>query len=300
MPRNVEADTSGALDPAIVRRHFERAATRFDSAAALPREIGERLLGRLDLIRLQPGRALDLGAGTGVVAEALLRRYRGAQVYAVDSAVGMLALARRRGGWRRRPRVVCADAGRLPLAAASVNMVVSNLMLPWCLPPDAAFAEIRRVLAPGGVLLFSTLGPDTLVELRRSWARVDALAHVNPFMDMHDVGDALLRAGFADPVMDVERLEVTYPDVSALLRELKNLGAGNALSGRAPGLGGRSRLQAMIEAYERERDADGRIRATCEVVYGLAWGAEGVPVRSGEARVPLDMLRRGLRPGGRE
>ncbi|MEJ2655241.1 MAG: methyltransferase domain-containing protein, partial [Acidihalobacter sp.] len=198
MPRNVEADTSGALDPAIVRRHFERAATRFDSAAALPREIGERLLGRLDLIRLQPERALDLGAGTGVVAEALLRRYRGAQVYAVDSAACMLALARRRGAWWRRPRVVCADAERLPLAAASVNMVVSNLMLPWCLPPDAALAEIRRVLAPGGVLLFSTLGPDTLVELRRSWARVDALPHVNPFMDMHDVGDALLRAEFPE------------------------------------------------------------------------------------------------------
>ncbi|WP_455384762.1 malonyl-ACP O-methyltransferase BioC [Acidihalobacter prosperus] len=290
MARIAETDESGGLDGAAVRRHFERAAEGFDAAAALPREIGERLLERLDVIRLQPARALDLGAGTGAVAEALLRRYRGAQIYAVDSAAAMLDLARRRGGWRRRPRVVCADAGRLPLAADSLDMVVSNLMLPWCLPPDAVFAEIRRVLAPDGVLLFSTLGPDTLAELRSAWAQVDAQPHVHPFMDMHDIGDALLRAGFADPVMDAERLQVTYPDVPALLRELKSLGAGNALVGRAPGLGGRGRLKAMIEAYEP--GADGRIRATCEVVYGLAWGAAGVPARSGEARVPLETLRR--------
>lgn len=290
MARTVEAEVSGGLDRTVVRRHFERAAAGFDAAAVLPREIGDRLLERLDLIRMQPQRALDLGAGTGAIAETLLRRYRGARIYAVDNAAAMLELARRRGGWRRRPCVVCADAARLPLASGSLDMVVSNLMLPWCLPPDAVFAEIRRVLTPGGVLLFSTLGPDTLAELRGSWAQVDVRPHVNPFMDMHDVGDALLRAGFADPVMDAERLEVSYPDVKALLHELKSLGAGNALAGRAPGLGGRGRLKAMIEAYER--GAHGRIQATCEVVYGLAWGTAGVPARSGEARVPLETLRR--------
>lgn len=297
MASDADMNAAGGLDRAAVRQHFERAAAGFDAAAALPREIGARLLERLDLIRLQPQRVLDLGAGTGGGVEELLRRYRGAQVYAVDSAPGMLGLARRRGSWRRRPRVFCADGERLPLAARSMDMVVSNLMLPWCLPPDDVFAEIRRVLMHGGVLLFSTLGPDTLTELRRSWAQVDERAHVHPFMDMHDVGDALLRAGFADPVLDAERLAVTYPDVRALLDELRRLGAGNALAGRAPGLGGRGRLQAMIEAYERQRDADGRIRATCEVVYGLAWVAEGVPAKSGEARVPVEELRRQARPG---
>lgn len=280
------------LDRRIVRRHFERAAPTYDVSAEVEREIGSRLLERLELIRLQPRRVLDLGTGTGGIAEDLLRRYRGVPVYAVDASVSMTSLARRRGSWRRRPHVICAEASRLPLPAGSVDMVVSNLMLPWCLPPDGVFAEVRRVLAPGGLFLFSSLGPDTLTELRQSWAVADEGRHVHPFMDMHDVGDALIREGFADPVMDVERLVVTYSDVDALLRELRASGASNALRGRLQGLGGRGRLRAMKSAYDGFRDPQERIPATCEVVYGLAWGASGVRATDGEVRVPLETLRR--------
>lgn len=285
------------LDRIAVRRHFARAVPTYEAAGELPRRIGERLLERLDLIRMQPERVLDLGGGTGFVADHLLRRYPGARVYALDSVPAMLAQARRRGRWRRRPLVVCAEAAGLPLADRSLEMVVSNLMLPWALPPDDVLAEIRRVLAPGGLLLFSSLGPDTLAELRDSWAQADNRPHVHPFMDMHDIGDALLRAGFADPVMDVERLTITYPGVRALLDELRHLGAGNALAGRAKGLGGKRRLRTMIQAYEALSDAQGRIGATCEVVYGLAWGSAGVSSTRGETRVPLESVRTSLGSG---
>ncbi|APZ44312.1 methyltransferase domain-containing protein [Acidihalobacter ferrooxydans] len=294
IPEFDETHTQGAddvLDNATVRRHFARAAPGFDAASALVREVGRRLLERLDVIRVEPQRALDLGSSTGAIAEALLKRYRTAQVYALDSAPAMLALARRRGSWRRRVRVLCADARHLPLANASLDMVVSNLLLPWCLPPDAVIAEVRRVLAPGGVWLFATLGPDTLIELRRAWMQVDGAQHVHPFMDMHDVGDALLRAGFADPVMDAERLTVTYPDVPALLRELKQLGAGSALRTRR-GLGGRTALHALQQAYVPQ--ADGRIHASGEIVYGLAWGTPPRQrMEDGAVYVPVDVLRRG-------
>lgn len=287
---------AGPLDEHVARRRFDRAAAGFDAHDGLVREIGGRLLERLDLMRIAPRRAVDLGSATGRIAQALLERYPKTKVYAVDWAPAMLARAGRRGGWRRKVVAVCADARRLPLADASVDLIVSNLMLPWSLPPDAVFHEVRRVLSPRGAWLFSTLGPDTLRELRGAFAQADDRPHVHPFMDMHDVGDALMRAGLADPVMDAERLTVTYADLSALLRELRQLGASNALTQRRRGLTAPARLRALEESYPRR--ADGRIEVTAEIVYGLAWGA---PPRRGEGqgrevRIPLSRLRPQRRP----
>lgn len=273
------------LDKRLARRAFEQAADSYDGACALQREVEKRLLERLDLVRLQPHCILDLGSGTGRGSEALLGRYSGARVIAFDIATSMLQHCRRRGRWLRRPLCACGDAERLPFADRSFDLVFSNLMLQWCNDLDAALAELRRVLKPGGLLLFTSFGPDTLRELRESWSQVDAYTHVNAFLDMHDVGDALLRARFADPVMDVERLTVSYTDVRELMRDLKRIGAHNVTAGRPRGLTGKRRLQHLISAYERYRDG-GVLPASYEVMNGHAWAPDSAVSIS----VPLPTL----------
>lgn len=286
-------DSPQQLDKRQVRLAFNRAAGTYDGVAVLQREVGQRLLERLELIRLQPEWALDLGAGTGQITRDLLKRYRGSRVLALDLAEAMLARTRRAAGWWRRPRLVCGDAEQLPLADASVDLVVSNLTLQWCNSLDQAFAEFRRVLRPGGALFFTTFGPDTLMEVRDSWAEVDGHSHTNRFIDMHDIGDALVRAGLAEPVMDMERLQLTYRDLPRLVREIKALGAHNVTAGRARSLTGRARWHAFERAYESRR-RDGVLPVSYEVVYGHAWAPEAArPQRNGdEVRVSLDMLKR--------
>ncbi len=273
-------------DKARVRAGFDRAAAGYDRVAVLQREVGGRLLDRLDLLReFQPRRILDLGAGTGQATEALARRYRGAQVTALDWSEAMLARVRRRGPWRRRPHRVCGDLERLPLADGSADLLFSNLALQWCAAPDAVFREFRRVLAPGGTLLFTTFGPDTLRELREAWARADGYEHVNRFLDLHDIGDALVRARLAEPVMDAEHLTLTYVRVEDLLHDLKGLGSRSVGETRARGLTTRTRLAAMTEVYEGLR-RDGRLPASFEVVYGHAWAPpEGAPRSNGPVEV---------------
>ena len=215
------------LDRSQLRRAFERAAASHDRAAFLHREVGQRLLERLDLIKLRPETILDVGCGVGQITAALLKKYRKARVIGLERAPAMMALARQRAPWLRTLHGAVAEPEALPLPAASCDLIFSNLALPWALDLDRVFAEFRRVLKPGGALFFATLGPDTLSELRRGWAAADGYNHVNAFFDMHDIGDALLRARLAEPVMDVERLMLTYPDVDRLMRDLKALGAGH-------------------------------------------------------------------------
>jgi malonyl-CoA O-methyltransferase len=286
------------IDKRRMRSSFDRAAPGYEQVAVLQREVGERLIERLGLVRLAPGTLLDLGAGTGWVAERLALRYPRARLVALDISLAMLRGARTRAPrlarWRGRRAFVCADAERLPLADGCIDMVISNLMLQWCNDLDAALRELRRVLRPDGLLMFTSFGPDTLRELRASWAGVDGYSHVNAFIDMHDVGDALLRAGFSEPVMDREDIRLTYRDLPALMRDLKALGAHNATEGRPRGLTGPRRFARVTAAYEAWR-VEGRLPATYEVVYGHCWAGairRDHEEHGGEVRVPLSRLAR--------
>ncbi len=295
MSARVEEDSR--LDGRGVRNAFDRASATYEAAAVLQSRVGDELLERLDFFRFEPGLVVDLGAGTGRVTSELKRRYRRATVIALDIAPGMLHQARRHLGLFRRFERVCGDARRLPFPDASIDIAVSNLMLQWCDDLDVVLAEVRRVLKPEGFFCFTTFGPDTLKELRAAWAAVDDLTHVNTFIDMHDIGDALSRAGLAEPVLDVERMTLTYTDVLALMRDLKTIGAHNVTAGRARGLTGRARLRRMEAAYEAAR-VEGRIPATYEVVYGAAWGCAGrrtSPAVGGEVRIAPGAIGRSAR-----
>ncbi len=254
-----------------LRNAFDRAAEQYDEVAVLQREVGERIMQRLQLIRISPQTILDVGAGTGVFSLALSQHYKKSRVLALDLAPRMLMQARKRKGWFSRQGFICGDADSMPIASNSVDLIFSNFTLQWCGELDRAFAEFRRVLKPGGLLMFSTLGPDTLKELRQSWRAVDDTPHVHEFIDMHDVGDALLRSGLSDPVMDVENFNLSYTDAMQLMRELKIIGAHNACTTRTTGLTGKGKLKKMLSAYECLRE-DGMLPATYEVVYGHAWG----------------------------
>lgn len=288
------------LDRRTVARDFDTAAATYDRVAVLQRTVLERLLERLDMIRLQPGVIVDLGSGSGSAARQLARRYRRADLLQLDIAHGMLSRARKRSWrWFSRQHFIQADALALPLAPASVDFAFSNLMLQWIDQPETAFRELRRCLRPGGLVQFASFGPDTLQELRASWSAVDESPHVSPFIDMHNIGDALVQAGFQDPVMETDYFYLTYPDCYALMRELQQLGAQNALAARRRSLTGRRRLQGMVAAYEQFRDADDRLPATFEVVFGHAWvpdqPQQSRDPASGEVHVPLNALKGGRR-----
>ncbi len=283
-------------DPAALRRSFDRAAAGYDEAALLQADVRAELLQRLDFVALDPGVIIDAGAGTGHACRALRQRYPRARIIALDFSQGMLHAAGRRQSWRRRFDRVRAELTALPLADASVDLIFCNLTLPWC-EPDAFFAEMRRVIAPGGLFTLTSLGPDSLSELRAAWSGLDAHVHVNRFIDMHDLGDGLVRAGFADPVLDVERRLVTYADVSRLMADLRACGERNLLRGRPRGLTGRGRMQAVRDAYERFR-RDGRLPASFEIVFAQAWaGARAPRAPGGDTLIAFADFKRQLRRG---
>ena len=267
------------LDKRQLRRSFERAALTYDRAAVLQREICGRALERLDLVKIAPAVILDAGSGTGFAAQALVRRFPGATLVEFDIATAMLQTARARlPRWKkwigqRRELFVCGDNEQLPFRAGTVGMCWSNLAFQWANDLPRVFSECRRVLRSGGLLTFTTFGPDTLKELRQAFAGDAGRVHVNRFYDMHDVGDMLVQAGFADPVMDMEQVTLTYIDVETLMRELKAIGAHNVTAGRSRGLTGRRALEDLRRRYEILR-RDGRLPATFEVVYGHAWKPE--------------------------
>ncbi len=282
-------DDQYLLDKAKVRNGFERAADSYDAAAVLQREVASRLLERLDYIRLQPNSALDLGCGTGTVTADLLKRYPKAHIVALDLALNMLKKTQRHGkGWlRKKPQCLCADAEKLPLKDDSVDLLISNLMLQWSNNLPAIFTGFQKVIAPNGLLMFTTFGPDTLKEMRESWAKVDNIPHTSQFTDMHDIGDALLQAGFSDPVMDMEIMTMTYDSVRHVMRDIKNIGATNATRGRAKGLMGKQRLAAFEAAYENFKQPDGSYPATWEVLYGHAWAPQGLQVDGFDKIIPI-------------
>lgn len=289
------------FDKREVRRSFERAAATYDAAAVLQREVERRMFERLDYVKLAPTAILDAGTGTGTGARELVRRYADARVIALDLAFTMLQAGREPRSWLQRVGVgrsriapVCGDVERLPLKSGSVDLIWSNVTLQWAADLPNTLKELRRVLRPGGLLMFSTFGPDTLKELRTAFAAADAHSHVNRFTDMHDIGDMLLDARLADPVMDMEQITMTYRTVRDLMRDLKAIGAHNVTAGRPRGLGGRNALAAVERKYEALR-RDGMLPATFEVVYGHAWAPIGAPDRTAEGHAVIRLHRRAER-----
>jgi malonyl-CoA O-methyltransferase len=281
------------LDRAAILNHFARASSTYDGAALLAERLRSQLIERLDWIAFAPESVLDLGCGTGHGAALLAARWPRARVVALDASPAMLREAARRGEARRIERLL-AEAEAMPLPDASVDLVFSNLMLPWCEDIDAVFAEVARVLRPQGLFTFTTFGPDTLKELRAAWEAADDAQHVHPFTGLHDLGDGLVRAGLSEPVLDVSRYTLTYPDVGALMRDLKATGAQNAAGGRQRGLTGRGRLAAMAAAYESFR-SDGVLPASHEVVFGQAWGAVPRARRNGREAFAIPVASIGRR-----
>ncbi|MGI8560309.1 MAG: malonyl-ACP O-methyltransferase BioC [Luteimonas sp.] len=274
---------SPPFDHRQVRRAFARASVSYAAVATLQRGVEARLLESLDYLDDRvPETVLDLGCGPGHAALAMRRRWPQARVLAIDLALPMLRQVRTpRWPPLRRPLArVCADARALPLADGSLDLMFCNLSLQWVDDLPSAFAGFRRVLRPGGLLLCSTFGPDTLHELRAAFAAADDLPHVSPFPSIAQFGDALMQAGFRDPVLDRETEVRGHPDMTALMHELRALGATNALDSRRRGLTGRARFVAAAAAYEAMRGVDGRLPATWETITAMAWApAHGAPIR---------------------
>jgi malonyl-CoA O-methyltransferase len=301
-PREVDRD--------VVRRRFERAALTYDAAAVLQREIAARMAQRLDYVKLTPRAILDAGCGTGEALGELAVRYPGALLVGLDMALPMLRVARTR---HRRahtllrrllrpvlresvvaePELVCGDINALPFSGVTFDLAWSNLALQWVNDLPRAFGELRRVLKVGGLFTFTTFGPDTLKEIRAAFAQADGHTHTNRFIDMHDIGDELVRAGFADPVMDMEYTTLTYDKPLAVLRELKAIGATNATRGRPRGLMGVRRWTRVVSALEALR-RNGRIPVTFEVIYGHAW--KGEPRRTSEGHPIVKVMSPRGRP----
>jgi malonyl-CoA O-methyltransferase len=308
-PADRPPGSASGIDPRAVRRHFARAATTYDAAAALQREVGTRMAERLDVVRLQPRRMLDAGCGTGEALGEFAARYPTAKRFALDLALPMLERARAKAGEQRSlvsrllapltgqraaPPVAfaCGDISSLPFAARSFDLVWSNLALQWVPALPVALAELLRVLDVGGLLMFTTFGPDTLKELRAVFAEIDGEPHVSRFVDLHDVGDLLLQAGFADPVVHMECFTLTYADPLAMLRDLKAIGATNSTHDRARGLMGRARWSRALAGLDRLRlaSAEQKVPATYEVVYGHAWKA--APRTTADGRAIVDFVAR--------
>ena len=281
---------SRLFDPRQVRRAFSRASASYDAAAGLQHEVEARLLESLDYLEDRvPDTIVDLGCGPGHAAATMRKRWPRARVIAMDLALPMLRQARPHGGWgalswsglHKPIDRINADARALPLAENSVDVLFCNLCLQWVEDLGAVFAGFRRVLKPDGLLLVSSFGPDTLQELRAAFADADSAPHVSPFAAIAQVGDALMHAGFRNPVLDRDVFLQGYDDLPALMRELRAIGATNALASRRQTLTGRARFAAAAAAYERER-RDGRLPATWEVIYAQAWGPQpGAPIREG-------------------
>ena len=255
-----------------VRRRFDRFAPVFDNADFVHQVTRDGLLDRMAPLTIEPRVILDVGCATGAGSRLLAKRFRKSSVISVDLSLGMLRKARAGRSRFSRVRELQAEANRLPVPDQSIDIVFANLLLPWIDDFGTCFTEIARVLSEDGVFVFSSLGPDSFSALREAWAATDGGHHVRSFPDMHDIGDALVQNGLIEPVLDVDRLTITYDDSSALMKDLAMSGSGNCLSGRRSTVTGRRRFEAMLN-----RLGDGRVALELEIVFGHAWGRGARP-----------------------
>lgn len=292
---------SSHIQPApfgLVRKQFQRTSEQFEVHADVLETVGNRLLERLDVLAIKPAKVLELGCRTGYQLQALAERYPKAQIIGADPAPARRPrIPRSWPAWlRRRPPDLCqvaCDPHVLPFADRSFDLVVSNLLLPWCRAPHQVFEEVSRILATGGAFLFTSAGPDTLIEYRAAWQKIDKYLHGFGLIDMHDLGDAMMAAGFAAPVLDRENLCIDYPNIDALQVELRNLGAANLASGRRRGL-----MSPQVRTVlEQAGGAASRFPVTLELVNGHGWKGELHPFshkNDDEYAVSLDDLRNSL------
>lgn len=251
---------------------FDRAAASFDSADFVHAHTRQELFARLEPVVIDAKVVLDLGCATGAATTRLAKIFRGARIIGVDLSGNMLDRCGAGRGLFRKPSFVQADACMLPFANHSVDVVFSNLLLPWIDDPSVLGRELARVLRKGGLFVFSSLGPDSLAELRQAWADVDDYEHVNRFLDMHDLGDALVRAGLLDPILDVDRLTVTYDSSDKLFHDLGAVGARNSLQQRQQTLSGKTGFQTMQRRLASD-SGGGKLRLDLELVFGHCWGS---------------------------
>jgi malonyl-CoA O-methyltransferase len=255
-----------------IRRRFDRAAAGFDDADFVHAVTRDGLCSRLEPLLLKPEAILDLGSATGAMGRLLRKRFKRAHIVSLDLSHAMLARGRSNKAWFSRSSFVQGDAQQLPFEDASFDMIVANQVLPWAPNPQPVFDEVSRVLRKGGVFAFATLGPDSLREIERAWAGIDGGEHVLRFPDMHDIGDGLVRSGLRDPVLDVDRLVVTYENADRLFADLTRAGARNVLTDRSPGMVGKIKFRAMADALAAS-GTDGKIMLDLELVYGHCWGS---------------------------
>jgi len=270
------------LDARSIMQASRRASGCNPHDAILTRRSGQELIERLALLDIAPRTILDLGCGAGIEAELLARCYPEALVAGLDLCSASFHAHDRASTWS----AVVGDAVGLPFKTDAFDLVFANLILPWC-EPAVVLNEIARILVSGGAVVLATLGPDTLRELRAAWIGVDDHEHVHQFVDMHDLGDTLLHAGFTEPVLDVQNLGFTYRDLNSLADDLRALGATNVLAHRRRTLTGRSRWQAFEDAYPSLERDQGRLRATFELIYTVAWAK--APASGKETSVCVDL-----------
>ena len=276
-----------------VRRRFDRVAARFDDADFIHRVTFDELLQRLSPVKMQPRNILDLGCATGTGSKQLARHFRGSRVISLDASFAMLQLAARKKSFFSKRPALQSDAARIPLKEGSVDLVFANLLLPWIDDLPACLSGIARVLRKDGVFAFANFGPDSLSEIREAWHAIDEDWHVIAYPDMHDIGDALVRAGLRDPVLDVDHLTVTYRDTDALYRDLTSAGARNCLHGRRKTLTGKNRFHAMDQLLAARMEDD-VLSLRLELVYGHAWGG-GPRLPEGEFRFDPSQIQRRVR-----
>lgn len=266
-----------SLNKTLIADSFSQAAKNYDASAFLQQEVASRVFERLDYMRVKPKQVLDVGCGTGFCSRELQKVFSKAKISAIDLSTGMIAEAKKSQKLFKKINYQVADADALPFQDNYFDLVFSNLTIQWLPDLKKTFSELHRVLKPGGLLLFSTLGPDTLTELRQSWGKVDQAMHVNDFLDMHIVGDEVFNASFENTVMDRDVITLTYETMIGLMKDLKAIGAHNLNSERSKGLLGKNKFNQLKNEYEKFRYDTNELPATYEVIYGHAWKRDGKP-----------------------